>query len=128
MAADTNETKIDENISEEELFDEAEKEAAKSPDVVEVELSRPVKYEGKDIKKLTFDYGRLTGADGIAIENELARMGINVFLPAASVDYIVRASARACEPKIGIDAFDLMSLKDFNKIRNKTRNFLMKSL
>ena len=128
MATNTQKTKIDESISDEELFEEAEKEAAKSPDVVEVELSRPLKYEGKKITALTFDFGRLTGADGIAIENELARMGITVFLPAATIDYIVRASARACEPKIGIDAFDQMTLKDFNNIRNKARNFLMKSL
>lgn len=115
-------------VTEEELFDDAVKEAEKSPDAVEVQLSSPIKYEGKTLKNLTFDFGKLTGADGIAIENELAMMGKTVFLPSASIDYLIRAAARSCVPKIGIDAFSEMTLKDFNLIRSKVRNFLMKSL
>ena len=87
----------------------------------------PFEWEEKTYNKLVFNFGKLTGADADAIESELQMLGKVVFTAEMSGAYLIRMAARACEEKLGSDAFAKMSLKDYNKIRNRARSFLLRS-
>lgn len=113
------------NIINEEEFSAAEVEARKSGGVYVHEFKKPITYNGKTYTELTFEWDKLTGNDSRAIVQEVERRGKTVVAPAFSVDYLVRMAARACTEKIGIDAFDLMSIRDFNMIWSAARSFLM---
>lgn len=113
--------------TEEAIFDAVQQEAEDSKDTYTRILSSPIDWEGKHYTELTFDWTKLKGKDGRDIENELSRMGIIVFVPAATIEYIVRAAARACTVNIGPDIFDALSWNDYNAIRSAARNFLMRS-
>lgn len=108
-------------------FAVAEKEAEQSAYTYTHKFKRPFEYQGKTFNELTFDWGKLTGRDGLAIENELQQIGKAVIVPTFSGEYLIRMAARACTVPIGSDAFENMSLSDFNKIRSAARSFLLKS-
>lgn len=117
-----NETKI--NADE---FSAAVKEAENSVSAFTHIFSKPINYNGKIINELTFNLDKLTGNDGIAIENELMAQGKPVVVPTLSGEYIIRIAARACSERIGSDIFGTMPLRDYNAIRSKVRSFLLKS-
>ncbi len=108
---------------------EVAREEARKSDVAlfEIEFKKPVKYNGKEYSKLSFDFEKLTGRDGLAIEEELQMMNKTVIVPAFSGEYLVRMAARACTEKIGADIFDYMPIKDYNRIRSAARSFLILS-
>ena len=64
----------------------------------------PFTFEGRTYDTLTFDFSKLSGDDDIAIENELQALG---------------------KPVVGVDAFTAMPLRDFRRIRNRARSFLL---
>lgn len=84
----------------------------------------PFSYEGKTYDELCFDFGKLTGKDGLAIENEIQAMGRPVIIPSLSGEYLLRMAARACTTRIGFDVLKAMPLSDYNRIRSAARNFL----
>lgn len=88
-------------------------------------FATPWSYEGKEYDKIIFDWGKLTGADSIAIENEIQAMGKALITPEFSGEYLIRMAARASEPRIGIDILAAMPISDFNKIRSRARSFLL---
>lgn len=90
-------------------------------------FKKPFQWEGKSYDKLDFDFTRLTGRDSIAVQNELAAKGIIAAVPTLSGPYLSRIAARACLTPLGVDAFEAMSIVDFNRIQAKTRNFLLTS-
>ena len=108
---------------------EAAREEARKNDVAlfEIEFKKPVKYNGKEYSKLSFDFEKLTGRDGLAIEEELQMMNKAVIVPALSGEYLVRMAAKACTEKVGADIFDYMPIKDYNRIRSAARSFLILS-
>ena len=108
---------------------EAAREEARKSNVAlfEIEFKKPVKYNNKEYAKLSFDFDKLTGLDGLAIEEELQMLNKAVIVPALSGDYLVRMAARACTERIGADIFNYMSLKDYNRIRSAARSFLILS-
>lgn len=115
-------------VDEEEL--NAAKEEAKkdNPGAFTYAMKKPLNYNGKEYKELTFDFSILTGKDSLDVENELMAQGKGAVVVAAlNTEYIIRIAARACMEPIGSDAFLTMSLFDFNKIKDKTRNFLLRS-
>lgn len=95
--------------------------------VIHIELGATVTYNGVDYEALDFDFEKLTGADANNIEAELQALGKTVLVPALSGDYLMRMSVKACQQPIGVDIFDTMSLKSYNKIRTAARNFLLNS-
>ena len=103
----------------------AEKEA--SLDTFEIELKKEIEYDGKKYSRLSFDFGKLTGEDGLNIENELSALGKMAMVPAFSGEYLIRMAAKACDEPIGSDIFKIISLADFNRIRSAARSFLLKS-
>ncbi len=113
--------------------DENELEAAReearknSVSFYEITFKEPLKYNSKEYSKLSFDFGKLKGGDGLAIEEELQMMNKAVIVPALSGEYLIRMAAKACTETIGADIFNVMSLKDYNRIRSAARSFLILS-
>ncbi len=119
-------TNINGGMEEEEL-EQAKEEAKKAENLFTLKLKKPLSYEGKEYGELSFDFDGLTGRDSLDVERELAIRGIQVAVPAFSGEYIIRIAAKACTEPVGYDAFEYMSLKDYNRLRSKVRNFLMGS-
>ena len=110
---------------------EQESEGGQSVDIVENsrdvythKFKAPFSYEGKTYEELCFDFGRLTGRDGAAIENEIQISGRPVIVPSLSGEYLMRMAARACTTRIGFDVLKAIPLSDYNRIRSAARNFL----
>ena len=96
-----------------------------NPLVRTVKLSQEIEYNGEKISEITFDFGRLTGADAIAIENEIEKKGKVLLAPAISVDYNLLLLTRASRTRIGSDFFGMLPLADFNRVRGLARSFLL---
>ncbi len=92
-------------------------------DIFKYELIRPVTYDGKEYKELTFDFGSLTGGDSMDVEDELMSRGHAVLVRSADSMYLSRMCARACNEKVGADIFRLMFVKDCNRILAASRRF-----
>lgn len=108
-------------------FAVAEKEAVNSDYTYTHKFRKPFEYQGKTYNELTFEWDKLTGKDGLAIENELQQLGKALIAPAFSGEYLIRLAARACTVPLGADAFEIMPIADYNKIRSAARSFLLKS-
>jgi hypothetical protein len=112
------------------VLDEQELELAKQ-DAQDAEgvythtFKRPFSYNGQEYVSLTFDFEGLTGEDTLKIERELASKGRTVIVPEFNGDYLAAMASRACTDDIGVDAFNHMSLRDFNHIRGAARRFLL---
>ena len=115
------------NGMQEEELEQAKAEAKKAENLFTLKLKKPLSYEGTDYTELSFDFDNLTGRDSLDVERELAMRGIQVAVPAFSGEYIVRIAAKACAEPLGSDAFESLSLRDYNRLRSKVRNFLMAS-
>ena len=88
-------------------------------------LSQPTTYNGEEISELKFNFGKLTGRDGIEVENELMRTGkLAIYGQLSNINYIIGMAARACEKPIGIDLFDMVGISDFNTLRTHAQLFL----
>ena len=90
-------------------------------------LNKPFTYEGKTYDELRFDFDSVNGYGCIAIEHELNSSGITAPVREFSADYQVRYAARACTQKIGSDVLMALPARDFNRICNKVRSFLLRS-
>ena len=98
-----------------------------SSDVYTHILKRPFTFEGKTYEEITFEWGKLTGRDSLAIENEVLRLGKPFVTPEFSSEYLIRMAAKACTLPIGIDLLEALPLPEFNRIKGKARTFLMLS-
>lgn len=122
--AEENEVMLDEK----EVEQAQEAALAEDRDSFTLKMNPPVMYNGKEYGELNFDYGALTGEDSLAIENELQRQrGITVVEPAYNINYVERYAARACREGVGVDILKSMPIKYYLKIRNKTRDFLIRA-
>ncbi len=86
-------------------------------------FKKPFEYEGKKYKTLTFYFERLTGRDVLAIEHEMQENGEFALDPILSRTFQCKMAAKA--GRIGSDALEAMSLRDFNKIAGAAKSFLM---
>lgn len=114
-------------LTHEEAVEKATEAAQNAEDTLTIAFKKPVEYNGEKYTELTFDFESLTGRDGLEIENELAAQGKPLVIPAFSGEYLVRMAAKASSSPIGYDFFDVISLRDFNKIRSAARSFLLRS-
>lgn len=93
-----------------------------------VHLRKPLDYEGKTYKTLSFDFDRLTGKDGMQIEREVQlTTGTAVLLPAYNTEYLIRMCAKGSLDGIGADAIEALGIRDFNSVIGKARGFLNRS-
>lgn len=130
MADTTNTAKAieDVKIDEKELA-AAQKEAEEKQNIYTYthELQSPIEYDGEKYESFHFDWGILTGKDGLAIENEMQALGTPVVIPSLSGGYLIRMAARANKEKAPADALLALPIRDYNKIRSEARSFLLKS-
>ena len=112
-----------------EELEEAEQMAEEAKDKLSYThaFKKPVTFEEKTYEKLHFDWGKLTGKDGVAIEEELQAAGIALVIPSLSGPYLMRMASRASEEKVCSDFFASLPLRDYNRIRSEARSFLLKT-
>lgn len=87
------------------------------------EFTKPYTFEEKTYTKLVFDFEKLVGDDLVAIENEMAAVGEYALSPEISTSFLYRLAAKAAG--VGSDVIAHMPIRDFGKIKNKSRDFLI---
>lgn len=104
-----------------------------SPDTYTHTFAKPWTFEGESFEALTFNFGKLTAADSLAIEAELSSLGQPTIIPEFSGDYLIRMAMRACIDrrsdgrKLGVDAFRTLPMADYVRIRGRARSFLLRA-
>lgn len=115
---------------------EAEREANAEPDIGTYThtFKKPVNYHGAPIEGLTFNWGKLTGADHLDIENELLMQGKTLVTPEFSCDFLWRMAIRACTAVdengirlLKVDALKSLPIRDFQVICKRARSFLLRA-
>jgi len=86
-------------------------------------FKKPFEYGGKIYTDLSFNFEHLTGRDMVSIETEMQMNNEYALAPEISRSFQAKMAARAAG--IGGDVMDGMPLKDFNKITNAARDFLI---
>lgn len=86
-------------------------------------FQKPYTYEDKTYTELVFDFEKLIGDDLVAIENEMAAVGEFALSPEISTSFLYRLAARAAG--VGSDVISSLPIRDFGKIKNKSRDFLV---
>ncbi len=86
-------------------------------------FKKPFKYEGKTYSELTFNFERLTGKDMVSIETEMQMNNEYALAPEISRSFQAKMAAKAAG--IGSDVLEAMPIKDFNRITNAARGFLI---
>ena len=84
-----------------------------------------VEINGKKQKVLTFYFEKLTGEDVEAIEEELQDQNKYVLTPEVSSVFQTMLAARAAG--VGADEIRRLKIKDYMKIKNQARSFLIES-
>lgn len=87
------------------------------------EFTKPYTFEDKTYTRLIFDFEKLIGDDLVAIENEMAAVGEYALSPEISTSFLYRLAAKAAG--VGSDVIAHMPIRDFGKIKNKSRDFLI---
>lgn len=87
------------------------------------EFTKPYIFEEKTYTRLVFDFEKLIGDDLVAIENEMAAVGEYALSPEISTSFLYRLAAKAAG--VGSDVIAHMPIRDFGKIKNKSRDFLI---
>jgi len=120
-------------VIDEEEYEAAVKEAENSQDTYTHVFPKPFTFEGESFDSLTFDFGKLTAADSLAIEAEMASLGQPTIIPEFSGDFLIRMAMRACTDrrsdgrKLGFDAFRTLPMAAYVRIRGKARSFLLRA-
>ena len=86
-------------------------------------FEKPYTYEDKTYTEMTFNFENLRGTDLVAIENEMAAVGQYAISPEISTAFLYRLAARAAG--VGSDVIESLPIKEFGKIKNKSRDFLI---
>lgn len=86
-------------------------------------FQKPYTYEDKTYTELVFDFEKLIGDDLVTIENEMAAVGEFALSPEISTSFLYRLAARAAG--VGSDVISSLPIRDFSKIKNKSRDFLV---
>ena len=112
-----------EAVAHEPAQEAAEKPAEGNTGVYTHVFKKPFEYEGKTYTELTFNFERLSGRDMVSIETEMQMNNEYALAPEISRSFQGKMAAKAAG--IGSDVLEAMPLKDFNKITNAARSFLI---
>ena len=85
----------------------------------------PVEINGQKQKVLTFYFEKLTGEDVEAIEEELQDQNKYVLTP--EVSSVFQTMLAALAAGVGADEIRRLKIKDYMKIKNQARSFLIES-
>ena len=86
-------------------------------------FKKPFEYAGVTYTALTFDFERLTGRDMVSIETKMQMNNEYALAPEISRSFQAKMAAKAAG--IGSDVMDALPIKDFNRITNAARGFLI---
>lgn len=86
-------------------------------------FKKPFEYAGETYTTLTFDFEKMTGRDMVSIETEMQMNNEYCLAPEVSRSFQAKMAAKAAG--IGSDVLDAMPIKDFNRITNEARSFLI---
>lgn len=88
-------------------------------------LLQPITFDGAELKSITLDFDKLTGADLLACERQLRQSGEvdNAFFKAMSLPYQVAVAAAAAS--VPVEQIKALKARDFTQVTQKTVNFLM---
>ena len=104
------------------VFEDKKKTISKSANYTHT-FEEPREIMGKKYKNITFYFENLTGEDMEAIEEELAAN--NQFVLAPEVNSAFQAMLAARAAGIASDEIRRLPLRDYMKIKNKARDFLV---
>lgn len=90
-------------------------------------FKKPFTWEGRTYEELTFDWGKLTGADYLAVENEMLAQGKTLVTPEFSGDFLMGIAARACTSQMNVQTLKKMPLRNFRAILGRARSFLLRA-
>lgn len=88
-----------------------------------VRLEKPFEWEGTTYTSFILDFDKLKGNDFIKIEHEMNMDNEWTLSPESSASFCIRLAAKAANVNVAV--FFNLPLKEFNKIKNKARNFLL---
>lgn len=97
-------------------------------------FKNPFTYEGRTYEQLTFDWESLSGKDSIDIERDLLRRRITVIAAPFTPEYLAAMAARSCTRRseegfrvVDMDMIYAMPLRDFRRICDEARGFLLRA-
>lgn len=112
-----------ENVTPETTPKEQEKPTGANVGVYTHKFKKPFEYENKTYTELEFDFESLTGRDMVSIETEMQMNNEYALAPEISRNFQAKLAAKAAG--IGGDVMDAMPIKEFNRITNAARDFLL---
>lgn len=117
----------DEKILNEKELDAAEAAAVNAPGVYTLTLKKPVTWEDITADKLVFDFDSLTGADSLAVEEELALYNKPLVVREFNGDYLIRLACRACTTKVSVGFLLALPIREANRLIGAMRSFLIRT-
>ena len=94
-----------------------------APDTYIHTFRKPFEYEGKKYTSINFYFGDLTGRAMLSIESEMQANNEYALDPLLSRNFLSKMASKA--GNVPSDVLESMPLRDFNKITNAARNFLI---
>lgn len=105
---------------------ETKEETVENPNIKIVTLMSPIEIDGAFLNEIKFDYGGLTGADILRIDEELKVEGhTGGFDSIYNQQVLVRIASKASG--ILIDDLARLGLADFAEVTFSARNFFFRS-
>ncbi|MDX8367784.1 phage tail assembly protein [Cytobacillus sp. IB215665] len=92
---------------------------------MKIELIKPFKIDGKELKEIDLNLENLTGADILKIDMEMRREKTRGFADVYDQEILLRLASKAC----GIlkDDLEKLPINDFLEVTFGVRNFLLRS-
>lgn len=101
-----------------------EEEGMNAADFMDVKLSKPYKFEGKEITELDLNkLEDLTGADMIAINRMMKKRGNTDASPELTMEFAFFAAMQATG--LPLEFFYALSMKDSMKVKTRVNYFLV---
>lgn len=93
---------------------------------MKIQLKKAIMHKGNEITTLDMELDNLTGNDLIGVEDQISKTGNN---PIQTTDfsrvYLIAVAARALH--MPVEVLRQMSARDFARVVNEVRNFLVVS-
>ena len=90
---------------------------------MKIKLKKAVMHKGQELEVLDIPLEELTGNDLIEIEKQLTQSGEVPFVTDFNKTYLISVAAKAAH--VPVETLKFTSAKDFTKIVNEVRIFLM---
>lgn len=92
---------------------------------MKIELTKAITYQGKEYKKIDFDFDSLTGAEILDAKSTMVQSDIYVdsYAPQLSMEFQARVAARA--GKVPYEVIKALPAREFLKVAAGTKDFLL---